>query len=103
LLSHELRLNQTFKKNSTYLQDRAKVNSLFSLAVSWFKKLQQLISGANSKTGMRLEQSEWTRASTKSVEVTVETDEIIVYQPAHTSHSNLASMALNQKANEGRD
>lgn len=35
-----------------------------------------LTSGADSKTGLRLEQSEMVRTSTRSVEVSVETEEL---------------------------
>jgi hypothetical protein len=48
--------------------------------VKWVKKLNQLIAGANSKTGTRPEQSEWSSTSTTSVEVTVETDEVILLE-----------------------
>ena len=35
------------------------------------------MSGANSKTELPLQQSEWTKTAIKSVEVTVETDEVV--------------------------
>jgi hypothetical protein len=57
--------------------------------MSWFKKLSQLISGPNSKTVMRVEQSDWSRESTMSVEVTVETD-VIVLRRVSDASSRLA-------------
>ena len=45
--------------------------------MKWVKKLNQLISGANSRTGMGAEQSQWSRTTVKSVEITVETDEMV--------------------------
>jgi len=48
--------------------------------VRLIKRLTQLLAGANSKAEQRTEQSEWSRKSTRTFEVMVETDEIIVYQ-----------------------
>jgi len=41
------------------------------------KRLGELLTGANSKPETRTEQSEWSRKTARSVEVTVETDEVI--------------------------
>jgi hypothetical protein len=52
--------------------------------VNRLKRWYQKRLGANSKAGSATEQSEWVRKTSQSVEITVETDEIIVYR-ANTS------------------
>jgi hypothetical protein len=47
--------------------------------VKWVKKLSRLISAANSKAVIRVEQSDWSRVTKTSVEVTVETEELMSY------------------------
>lgn len=69
--------------------------------MSWVKKLQQLISGANSKTGMRSEQSEWSRDSKKSVEVTVETDEVFLLDRISPTHSGPVTTEPNEENRHG--
>ena len=46
--------------------------------VRLIERFRQLISGANSRTEARVEQSEWSRKSTKTVEITVETEEDVI-------------------------
>ena len=55
------------------------------------KKLKQLLSGANSRTEARTEQSEWARKTMRSVEVTVETDEAAFYHGADSLSKKLHS------------
>ena len=43
------------------------------------KKLKQMLAGANSKSEARTEQSEMARKTARSIEVTVETDEVILH------------------------
>jgi hypothetical protein len=66
------KLQTAFKTGRTGLAIRG--------AMNWFKRLQQRISGHNSKTGAALKQSEWSRTSIRSVEVTVETDEVFLVE-----------------------
>jgi len=49
-----------------------------------------MVFGANSRTSESSEQSEWTRKSTRSVEVTVETDEFVFYQNVDRQSSETA-------------
>lgn len=65
-----------------------------------FKRLRQLISWANSKTGSRVEQSEWTRKTSRSVEVTVETDEFILLKPADLDFSDYVASANEQQTSD---
>jgi hypothetical protein len=44
--------------------------------VNWISKLWRLSSGVDSKAAARQEKSEWTRKTVRSVEITVETEEI---------------------------
>jgi len=56
--------------------------------VNWLKKLTGRLNGANSRSRPSAEQtnlteqSEWMKKSSRSVEVTVETDDAVLYQPA---------------------
>ncbi len=54
------------------------------------KKFKQLLSGANSKTEARLEQSEMARKRTRSFEITVETDEVVLEQTANVAFTDAA-------------
>ncbi len=56
----------------------------------WLSRLQQLISGADSNTATRVEQSEYSRRTVRSVEVTVETDEVILQQTGGVGLSDSA-------------
>jgi hypothetical protein len=48
--------------------------------VSWLNRLLQLNAAANSKAGARLEQTKWSRKTTRTVEITVESHEVTLYQ-----------------------
>jgi len=47
--------------------------------VKLIKKLKQMLAGANSKSEARTEQCEMGRKTARSIEVTVETDEVILH------------------------
>jgi hypothetical protein len=75
-----------FKKTKEKLQDAIARRRLIAAHVNWLKKLTGRLNGANSKSRPSaeqtnlLEQSEWTKKSIRSVEVTVETDDVVAYQ-----------------------
>jgi hypothetical protein len=83
--------NTIFKKNSRKIQDGFAPILLLSTPLRWLKRVLGLIPDANSKTGMRAEQSEWSRKTTTSVEVTVETDEAILFRAADRQSSEVGS------------
>ena len=60
-------------------------------------KLRRLLSGGNSKTERLSGQLEWSRHSVRSVEVTVQTDEVVL-QPTAAAHPSNA--ALEQDAGD---
>jgi hypothetical protein len=65
----------------------------------WLSRLQQLISGADFNTAARLKQSEYSRTTVRSVEITIETDEAILYQATDGSFPVAASAEHRQNAN----
>lgn len=65
----------------------------------WLSRLQQLISGADSNTATRVEQSESARTMVRSVEITIDTDEAILYQATDGSFPVAASAEHRQNAN----
>jgi hypothetical protein len=67
--------------------------------VRWTKRLKQLFSGANSRTEERTEQSEWSRTSLRSVEVTIESAEVVV-QERHIEPPSEQAMELEDPALE---
>ena len=66
----------------------------------WVKKLRRLISGADSNTGERAGQSEYSRKTVRSVEITVETDEIILWQTTNTGFSDATPAERRQDTND---
>jgi len=64
----------------------------------WLSRLKRLISGADSNTATRAEQSEYARTTVRSVEITIDTDEAIAYQrvAANFSAAPPAKRAQNQ-------
>src|SRR5437773_9189652 len=72
-----------FRKTTEKLQDKIARCSLIDARVSWLKKLTHRLNSANSRSrpspeqSNLVEQSEWARKSTRSVEVMVETDDVI--------------------------
>lgn len=66
--------------------------------MSWLTRLLQIDSDADSKTGAHLEQSKWTRKTTRSVEVTVETEEVILHVAGNSLFPD-ATAAREQEAN----
>ena len=57
------------------------------------KKLKQMLSGANSKSETRTEQSERARKTARSVEITIETDEVVLH---HTTLAVSPEKTVNQ-------
>jgi len=71
-------------------------------------RLRRLISGAHSSTGARVEQSEYSRRTVRSVEVTVETDEVIFARgaksrPGRPKVVNRLQLSENRPAPEQRE
>ena len=58
-----------------------------------FKRWYQKRLGPNSKTGSPAEQSEWVRKTSQSVEITVETDEVIIYQTTTIAAADMLAAA----------
>jgi len=48
--------------------------------MNWFKQFRDRLDGVNSKPRAPAEQSEWTTKTVRSVEVTVQTEEFILYE-----------------------
>jgi hypothetical protein len=65
----------------------------------WLSRLQHLIYGADSNTATRVEQSEYARTTVRSVEITIDTEEAILYQAIDGSFSVAASAEHRQDAN----
>src|SRR5712692_5814849 len=72
-----VKIFRLFKKNSRKLQDGFAPILVLSTPLRWLKRILGPISDANSRTGSRVEQSETSRTAVRSVEITVETDEMI--------------------------
>jgi len=75
-----------FQENYRKTSRRNRAGSLIDSRVNWLKKITRRLNGANSRSRPSaeqtnlLEQSESVRKSSRSVEVTIETDEAVVYQ-----------------------
>jgi len=79
-----------FKKNSRKLQDGFAPILLLSTPLRWLKRILGPISDANSRTGSRVEQSENARTTVRSVEITVETDEMVHLEKVTRTSSTTA-------------
>jgi len=70
--------------------------------VNWLKKLTGRLNGANSRSSPSaeqtnlLEQSEWMKKSNQSVELTVETNEFLLYQTS-ADHSDFETPKAQSK------
>src|SRR5712692_2981333 len=87
-----VKIFRLFKKNSRKLQDGFAPILVLSTPLRWLKRILGPISDANSRTGSRVEQSETSRTTVRSVEITVETDEMIQLEKV-TSTSSAGAVA----------
>ncbi len=91
-MTSAVKIFRLFKKNSRKLQDGFAPILLLSTPLRWLKRILGAISDANSKTGLRVEQSETSRTAIRSVEITVETDEMIhLEQVTRTSSATVVA------------
>ena len=91
-----------FKKTSNKLQDGFAPILVLSTPLRWLKRVLGLPSDADSKTGSRVEQSETSRTTVRSVEITVETDEMIHLEKV-TRTSSATALAEPVEANLGAE
>lgn len=71
--------------------------------MNWLNKLLQLESGANSRIGARREQTKWSRKTTRSVEITVERQEVTLYQTTSRVVSGRKADSAQSSAESGAE
>jgi hypothetical protein len=105
LSRHELEWPESVKliyflSHLTIEEASAKIQKIFktgkgelgiSPAVGWLTKFLQRDSGANSKSGAHRDQSNWSKKTTRTLEITVESQELNLYQTTSRVDSPVVS------------